>query len=335
MAENKSAGNASSDEIDLGQLLKMIGNGFRKIFNGFLRFFLYIKKRALILLSLVILGGAIGFGLNQIVTKGMKTEVIVKPNIESKDYLYDAVDEIQANIKAKSDSFFEELNIDIENLKGFSVSITTVEDKQRARKSDDEIKYLEILQKFENSAIVADVIRAEIMNNSSLNHRITFYYKDAETGQQIAKELVSYINSNNYFTELIQVYRENAQERIEKNQALVQQIDGLIASYAEKLAEKDSPLTDGKIVLDNEERIDIKGLFELKNSLLRDTERKRLELKEQTEAVSIINFGKPQQVQKAFFGKNIVLIPIILIGLFFLFELLSYLNKRALTLPTK
>ncbi len=59
----------SSDEIDLGQLFRMIGNGFNNLFKAFLRLFLYLKKNVIILLSLIIVGGAIGYGLNQIVSK--------------------------------------------------------------------------------------------------------------------------------------------------------------------------------------------------------------------------------------------------------------------------
>ncbi len=57
---------------------------------------------------LAILGALTGFGLNQIISKKMKTEVIVSPNLESKNYLYDVVAELQANIKAEDTLFFTE-----------------------------------------------------------------------------------------------------------------------------------------------------------------------------------------------------------------------------------
>ncbi|MEL6306400.1 MAG: hypothetical protein AAFQ20_16680 [Bacteroidota bacterium] len=64
MAEQQQ--NQSNDEIDLGQLFQLIGKGFNRLGVGFLRLFLYLKKRALILSGLVILGVAMGYGLNQI-----------------------------------------------------------------------------------------------------------------------------------------------------------------------------------------------------------------------------------------------------------------------------
>ena len=64
--------------------------------------------------------------------------------------------------------------------------------------------------------------------------------------------------------------------------------------------------------------------------LIRDNERMKLELLEQRDAINIINYGKPQQVQKSFFGKKIVLVPTILILLFFLVDFVKYLNRKAI-----
>lgn len=331
MAENPTPKNtSSSDEIDLGQLFQMIGNGFNKIFNALLRTFLYLKKNAIVLGSLIILGVAIGFGLNQFVDKKMKTEVIVKPNMDSRNYLYEVVDEIQSNIRAKDTLFFKDLGILVENLKGFEVFVESLGDTRKNVEQGTE--YLELLKGFESSSeAISDIVRAEILSKSTLiNHKITFYYKNPIIGQEYSKKLMAYINSNKYFTDLIEVYNGNANERIKQNMELVNQIDGLIASYGHKLAEKDSPLTNGTISFDTEEKIDLKGLFDLKNNLLKDIEIKKVELKTRTEAVKVINFGKPQHVIKPLFKKNTLLFPLVLLGIFFLISSLKFLNRKAL-----
>lgn len=319
----------NSEEIDLGQLFQLIGKGFNKLFRGFLGFYLYLRKNIFILGGLVILGAALGYGLNQITTDLMKTEVIVKPNMESRNYLYEVVDEIQANIKAKDTLFFKDLDIDVENLKDFKITVESLGDTRNG--SDQGTEYLELLKGFEGSSeAISDIVRAEILSKSTLiNHKISFYFKDSKLGEEYAKKLMTYVNSNPYFTDLISVYNENALKRIENNTELVTQIDALISSYAEKLAEKDNPVSDGRISFDNEEKIDVKGLFQLKNSLIKDIEVKKVELKTRTEAIKIINFGKPQEIQKVLFSKNIVLIPLILIGLFFLISIIKYLNRKA------
>lgn len=328
MAENRTPANQnSSDEIDLGQLFQLIGRGFNALFRFFLRIFLYLKKNILILGGLVLLGLAIGYGLNKIISKKLKTEVIVKPQLESKNYLYDVIDEIQANIGARDTLFFKEMGIEELDFDGLEVTIAPVDDNKESTES--EMKYLELLQSFENTDAIADIVRAELQNKSSFNHRITFYYKNGSLGNEFAKKIMAYINSNPYFGDLLAIYRTNASNRIEQNQVLLQQVDEIIKNYTNGLASKSNTTVSERIVLDNQEQVNIADLFEYKNRLIRDIEVKKLELKQNIDAVNIINFGKPQVVQKSFFGKNIVLLPLLFIGAFFLVSFLGYLNRRS------
>lgn len=328
MVENQTPRNQnSSDEIDLGQLFHMIGRGFNAIFRFFLRVFLYLKKNIFILIGLAIIGLAAGYGLNQIITKKLKTEVIVEPQIESKNYLYDVVNEIQANIKAKDTAFFKSIGIDDIDFDGLEVTISPVDDNKESTES--EMKYLELLQSFENTDAIADIVRAELQNKSSFNHRITFYFKNVQLGKQFANQVLGYINSNPYFERLIEVNRSNAESRIEQNQILLKQVDEIILNYTSGLAAKANTAVSDRIVLDTQEQVNIADLFEYKNRLIRDIEMKKLELEEQKEPVNIINFGKTQVVHKSFFGKNIILIPLVLVSLFFLISFLEYLNRKS------
>jgi len=319
----------NSDEIDLGQLFRMIGNGFNRLFRGFLRVFVYLKKNALILLALILAGVGIGYGLTQIISKKLKTEVIVKPQMESKNYLYDVVSEIQANIEAKDTTFFNSIGVDFTDYRGIEITIKRVTGEDS---SENDIKYLELLQSFEDTEAIADIVRAELQNKSSFNHRITFYYKNLEQGQNFAEKVMAYINSNKYFDTLATIYRTNAESRIKQNKDLLAQVDEIITSYSKKMAKADGFFGNERIVLDNQETVNITGLLTLKTNLIKDIETKNLELEERTEPVKVINFGKPQQVQKAFFGKNIVLIPAILLTVFFFISFLKFLNKKVIEL---
>ncbi|MDC6350620.1 hypothetical protein PP178_03575 [Zeaxanthinibacter sp. PT1] len=318
-----------SDEIDLGQLFKLINQGLTSIFIGILRIFLFLKRNIIPLTVLVVIGLLVGYGLNQVVTKKLKTEVIVKPYIESKNYLYDVIDEIQANIKAEDESFFKPIGIDVADLEYFEITIEPMGTQEVAENLEDEVLYLELLEKFQNTDLVSDVLLSEIYNKSTLNHKITYFYKNRETGHEIAKKLTAYINSNSYFKEVVETNRANAQARIENNENLVKQIDEMIASYSERMMKPDNENQSGRFVVSEDQPFDVTGLLNLKNGLMRDIERKRLELQQQKEPINILNFGMPQQVQKAFFGKNIVVIPLILVSGFFLFAFLQYLNRKS------
>lgn len=280
-----------------------------------------------ILLALIVLGAGAGYGLNQVLSKKLKREVIVKPNMESKTYLYDVVEEIQANILAKDESFFEAMGVSVGNLKDYEIFVAPVDEKNKG--SEEELKYLEVLQNFEDTDAIADIVRAELQDNSSFNHRITILYKDAKEGREFAEKVLAYINSNGYFEEMIAVYRENAKNRIAANEVLLKQIDDIIVNFAEQMGNTDKATSGDKIVLDNQERVNITGLFEMKIPD-QDIEAKKIELTDRTDPIRIINLGETQELVKPFFGETIILIPTVLVGLFFLYFLLVYLDKKAL-----
>ena len=327
MASNQSPSTQNnSDEIDLGQLFQLIGRGFNSVFRWFLRVFLYLKKNILLLIGLVVIGLAIGYGLNQIISKKYKTEVIVKPQIESKNYLYDVVAEIQSNIKSKDTLFFKSIGVDDIDFNGLDIEISRVAE---VGNSESDLQYLELLQSFENTDAIADIVRAELQNKSSFNHRITFYFKNAAFGKVFSEKILKYINTNNYFNRLLEVYRDNATARIEEDEKLLVQVDRIIENYTNGLASEGSSSSNDKIILDNQEQVNIADIFEYKTGLIRDIESKKLELEEHIEPVSIINLGQPQVEQKSFFGKSIVLIPIIFISACFSLSALIYLDKKS------
>lgn len=321
-----------SNEIDLGQLFELIKKGFDNLFRKFLRIFVYFKKNIIKLGILIVIGVGIGFLMNKLIPKKLKTEVIVKPNFESKEYLYATVDEIASNILAKDTLFFKAMDIDVTELANFSVVIEPIEEVEL----DNEIieqntKYLEILQNYQSNEAILKVIKSEILRNSEPIHRITFYFKNAKNGEEYARKMMNYINSNAYFKELQQVSVQNAETRIKKNNDLINQIDGLISSYSQNLANREGAKSQsqGMVLFDNENSLNIPNLLGLKNNLIKETEDKRIEILEQNNAISIQNFGKTQVVKKSVLGKNLVLFPSILLGAFFVLSFILFLNKKS------
>ncbi len=315
------------DEIDLNQIFKAIKKGFQNLFRSFLRVFLYLKNNGIKLVILLAVGLGVGFALNTIVDEKLKTEVIVKPNLLSKSYLYDVVAEINANLESRDTAFFNPLGIDASRLNRFEVTINPVETEEASSIKDD-IQYLELLEKLKDESLVQEVLRNEISNKSEINHKIIFYYLDPAIGNEYSRKLMEYINSNEYFNELTKISQENAQERIVKNNQLLKQIDDLILTYSNAMS-RTATDTEGRIIVDENERLDITGLLRLRNSVITETEEKRIEIQNHKEAIRIISFGQTQEVQKAFFADAPTLVPFILIVLFLFIDLLRYLNRKS------
>lgn len=322
----------SSDEIDLGQLFQLIGKGFNKIFIWFLRVFLYLKKNFIVLAILGIVGLGMGYGLSKISTRLKKTEVIVKPNFESKDYLYGVVQEVQSKIKGKDSVFFAGLGIDLDSISGFRIEVAPVQETNNEVNLEEDLKYFEYLGSLKDDSSIQQVVKNVVLASSYVNHKVTFYFKKADLGQDAAKKIMAYINNNLYFNELQETYLKNANERIEENDALVKQIDILIDNYSKALGNKSEQPGDGLVMLGGEEGLNIPSLFNLKNTLTRNTALNRVTIKQEQNIVQILNFGQPQEVEKSFFGYSLILIPTILIGLFFIWSTIKFLNKKSLEL---
>lgn len=323
---------SSSDEIDLGQLIDLMRKGLNGIFKGILRVFVFLKKNALKLGALIVIGVALGFLLNTLVEEKLRTEIIVKPNFESKDYLYDAVEEIQANILGKDTLFFKELDIDVNLFRNFKIEIEPIQDeieldKEMAEEAND---YLEILENYKANDFVLDIIKSEILKKSIRTHRIIFTHKNPQKGEEYIAKILEYINSNPYFKNLQTVYALNASSRIENNENLIRQIDKLVTNFSEGLKSNQNQTGQGMILRDGESSTDISSLLSFKSHLTKETEIKKVELAERQEAISVLNFGKTHVFKKPFFNKNIVLMPALLLGLFMLISLVSYLNRKSI-----
>ncbi len=330
--QQQPASTNNSDEIDLGQLFQMIGNGFKALFKRFLMFFVYLKKNIVILGGLLILGAVIGFALNFIIEKKLMTEVIVKPNFESKDYLYDVVNEVQSNLKSRDTVFFRKIGIAVEHLKGFEVAIEPIQEEEAESNKENDMEYLDLLQNFKDQSFAIDIIKSELFKKTVLNHRLIFKYENAITGPDNLHKILDYLNSNKHFNKLGEVARENIQYRIDQNRELIEQIDELVANYSKGLVESDRKVGENQVYLEKEGGLNVPSLLSLKNKLATEIEEKKLELVTTNEVVNVINIGNSQVVKKQFFKKSVVLIPLLFIGLFFLISAIRYLNKKTLDL---
>ncbi|MRI01087.1 hypothetical protein GH721_11150 [Kriegella sp. EG-1] len=322
---------SSSDEIDLGQLLKLTRKILNSIFYGVLRVFLFLKKSAFKLLGLIIIGVVIGFVLNNLVEDKLQTEAIVKPNFESKDYLYDVVEELKSKVTAKDTAFFKKLDIDVNNFKKFEIEIEPIEDKLKSEKtnSEEDIKYLEILQNYKDNDFVLEIVKSEILKKSIRTHRITFIHKNPIKGEEYVTKILDYINSNPYFIELQEAHSKNSKLRIEQNDELIRQIDEMIMNFSASLKSNQNTTGQSMVLLESESGLNVPSLLMFKNRLIKENEVKQVELIEQETPVSIISLGKTHVVKKQLLNKNFVLIPLLLIGLFFMISLIAYLNRRS------
>ncbi len=100
------------DEVDLGSLFKVIGKGFKNLFNAigqvfqiifhyFILLLLFLRKNSLKLGISVFIGAAIGLYLDLTQPKLYSSTMIVEPNFKSAQQLYKNIDFYQELVKQK------------------------------------------------------------------------------------------------------------------------------------------------------------------------------------------------------------------------------------------
>ncbi len=318
--------NNNSDEIDLGELFKMIGDFCNNLFIGFLRVFLFIKSKAIILVVLIAIGVGIGLLLNTITTTRLKAEVIVHPNYDSKDYLYGLINEIENNIKTEDSVFLAKFKIELSDIKGFKVQINPLStgDVKIAEK-----EYLEFLQNFKDHSVVTDAVKAEVFKKQPSNHKITFFYLNSEKGIAVAKKIISYINSNSYYKELKAISFENMRSRIIKNKEQIEQINVLVDNYGESLKNSDTKTGEKLLVYDTKNELNVTNLLNLRNRLVKDTEDIKVKMTLEETTVSIISFGSSQKNESSIYSSMTKTLPLVFVGVFFGIVFLLFFNAKA------
>ncbi len=126
----------NNEEVDLGNLFKVIGKGFQNLFNAIARFFkaifhyfisllLFLRNNALKLGISIFIGAALGLYLDLTLPKQYSSTMIVEPNFKSAQQLYKNINFYHELVKQKDSNLLAQtLKISVQEaakLKGFYI----------------------------------------------------------------------------------------------------------------------------------------------------------------------------------------------------------------------
>lgn len=321
----------SSDEIDLGLLFSKIRSGFNRMGNsllrGFLLLYLYLKSNIIWLAGLIVLGSSIGLMLEYKDGELHEVNVLVKPSLDAKNYLYTTIDDINTNIEAQDTVFFASLGMDIRRMEGFEIEIVSLK-ADNLEKLEKELQFLNVLKESGLDEFTEQLTNSILQDRATQELLIVFYFRDPEIGEEYAQKIIDFLNTNPFYKKLEKVFISNAEARIQRNEELIAQVDGLIENYTKMMVEQ-QPSTSGSLVLENKEPLNVPSLFTLKNELIKDTEAKRVELENRNGPVLVLNFGKVRMADMHVAYKKAILIPLLLLAGFFGISLLKAINRKA------
>ena len=331
-----------SDEIDLGQLFQMIGNGFKKFFNFIdsifkgifhviILFLLFLQKHFIKFVVAGVIGLTIGIFLDMNKEPKYISTMVVEPNFNSVQQLYNNINFYNELAKANDSAALAE-TMDITMSEAATIKKFAVESYS------DENQKVQLFDKFVRSldSATQKAIDMEnyLKNFNSLDarfHTISVTASNNDIGKKIEPFIIGSISKNDYFKlqQRINDQNINLQDSIYKSQLVgIDSLQRLYKRVMEKEAEK--PLQGTSISLgengsqENKELALINQVDKLKQNLVSLNE----ERANKSSILNVISAFPRRGVEiKGIWNSNKFRIPLSFIGLTLLFLSLWNLNS--------
>ncbi|MFD1615858.1 hypothetical protein [Gelatiniphilus marinus] len=265
-----------SDEVDLGQLFKLIGNAFERFFKfigsilnslflAFVWIVFFLKKHFIKFVIAGIVGVALGILLEKTSEPIYKSYITVKQNYNTGENLYNAISYYNDLVEQHDISTLESvLGIKQEELSSiidFEIE-SIISENQKIKEYDAYLKTLD-------STVAATVDYESFLNNDKdYNHQyqqITIKAKERNSFSPVFNKIIENINSNPYFKrEQDKDINELKAQALAINTSLIKS-DTLLTVYQKAIikAAENNNNSQARITIDNQDTGSSTKEFEL------------------------------------------------------------------------
>lgn len=255
-------------EIDLSAVLQKKIKSIAIILFDIILFF---KKYFIVIIGLIIIGVSISYFLDKYSKQIYKNEVIVIPNYDSSDYLYNTIQNINSKINLVDSQFFNTIGLtEYNRLKKIKIEpITDIYNFLSDKKKYDIFKILT------EGKDVNKVIRDSITSKKNKYYKINIYLSDKDDKGVVIDKILKYLNKNEYYNDYKTINIAYIKNKIEKNNQMIAQIDAILNMYSNST--KNEISNNNQFILLNKES-SLDKLFESKEKLIEDIKILELDL---------------------------------------------------------
>ena len=254
-----SSNQTNNEEVDLGSLFKIIGQGinslinaivniFKQLFHYFILLLIFFRKHAIMLGIATLIGAGIGLYLDMTKPEVYSSTMIVQPNFKSTQQLYNNIHFYHELVKQKDSVELGAVlgisPLEASKLKGFFIDPIRNEN-EKLELFDDFIESVDTttvknidIKEFKRNFTIFDYKYHKIKVRSELN---TIYAK-------ISDPIINSIVNNNYFKNQKQINDENllVNEQLLKRSLI--EIDTLRRIYNEVLIKEANKIESGTTI---------------------------------------------------------------------------------------
>lgn len=310
----------NQDEIDLGYLFNKISSLFRSFVKHLFLVISFFIKYIIIIVVLIIIGVVLGYFMDKNKTEVYNNELIVIPNFESTQYLYDKVDALYSKLRDGDDEFLQKtIGPNYSDLKSIEaepiVDIFAFASLSRER--------VDLFKALTDKQDIPDYIKDPQNFQYYKFQHITIKIKGKEHSKEIIDAIEKYFNDNTHFSEYKEVGRKNTQFRIETFEKMISQIDTILK--ATSLLEKNKNTSPAVMVNDNSQ---LNDLFESKERLMYNLLKLNMQKVDEQNIIKIAAVNYNVSDFSGIHITNKVKYPLLLILLFSGFFFIRYLYKK-------
>jgi hypothetical protein len=332
----------NQEEVDLGQLFKLIGQGISNFIKGVKNFFigllnlfiqiaLFLKKNFVKIAIVTFLGFAFGLYKDYTNPTVFEATMQVRPNNNSTQQLYNEVEAINNAIKQKNSSVLKQLELNTNDFV-YAEIMPLVSNKIQLDIFNDFIKTLD-------TTTIKDVdynrFVKELANTDYPDHKIVLSTNNQLVFDKYQKLLFNNVSKNTLLQARQKVSLENLNYKEEKLKKSLRDIDSLRVIYNKVLLAEAKKVSSGTKIItakqDGKSNVELE-LYAKKNIIINDLNNIAQQKANNHQLIQIgadfssVGKAKKTLLDRQFikFGVFAFLLSIVLI---LLFNFNSYLNK--------
>ncbi|MFY7988356.1 MAG: hypothetical protein ACOVNP_05685 [Flavobacterium sp.] len=296
--------NSQDQEIDLGQIGTGIKSFLSNCLNTFFDFIFFIKKKIIIIGLLFIIGVIAGVLLDK--NHSYIQKMVLIPNFGSNEYLYNKISLLESKLKEEDKAFFKQIGInDIEGIG--KIEIKPINGIYSFINSKDNALNFEFIKLMAEDGNIEKIIKEDITSKNYYQHELVINTSKPFKRSELIDPILNFLQDSDHFDKLKTIYQNNVKTKIEINNQLINQIDGLILSFSQN---KPS----GSVTIS--ENSGINDIINKKDELIKENQYKLLNSVEYDKIIKDQSIVANQINNSGLINKMKIIVPILFICLY-------------------
>ncbi len=333
---------SQEEEVDLGNLFKVIGKGISNVFNAILQFFtsifhyfilllIFLKRHALKLGLALLLGFIVGFVFHKLDAKSYVSDMIIETNYGSGIQLYKQINYLNDLVKKKdSIALSKILNIDINEVVSISgIKISAYQPDRNLYKAYDE--YLQATDTIYTKDFTFEDYKKRMDEYDLRYHSVQVNSESKTVFADLSTSILNLVE-NDYYKRINDIKVNELKQKLNVLNRNLIQVDSLRNTYKEVALKEIEKLSSSSTIeiskSDSKKNENDIKLFETSNEILTSISETNKDLIRKNNIINIIsNFDKVGVPDKRLIHKKYIQFAVLFGGLMLLWILLQQLNR--------